>query len=143
MQKLYKGYFMAGVKQLIKNGVIDLAKVLCDISYKDWKDCLYSKDWVVYTKKPFSGCKHVIDYLGRYSHRVAITNHRIVELNDTTVTYTYKDYRQEAKRKMMTLSIDEFVRRFCLHPPIRFAVPSLRCLLDIASAFGRDRSVIA
>ena len=78
-------------------------------------DQLYQKDWVVYTKKPFAGVNHVIDYLGRYSHRVAITNHRIVDINDKHVSFIYKDYKDGAKKKVMTLDGEEFIRRFCLH----------------------------
>jgi hypothetical protein len=72
-------------------------------------------DWVVYAKTPFGGPERVLDYLGRYTHRVAISNHRLKELKDGKVTFTYKDYRHEQRQKMMTLSADEFLRRFLLH----------------------------
>lgn len=72
-------------------------------------------NWVVYAKEPFGGPERVLDYLGRYTHRVAISNHRLKELKDGQVTFTYKDYRHEQRQKMMTLSADEFLRRFLMH----------------------------
>jgi predicted Zn-ribbon and HTH transcriptional regulator len=72
-------------------------------------------DWVVYAKKPFGGPERVLDYLGRYTHRVAISNHRLKELKDGQVTFTYKDYKHEQRQKVMTLSADEFLRRFLMH----------------------------
>ena len=76
---------------------------------------LFLKDWVVYAKRPFGSPKAVIEYLGRYTHKVAISNHRIKTIDNETVTFTYKDYRDEAKVKLMTLTHEEFVRRFSQH----------------------------
>ena len=76
---------------------------------------LYQKPWVVYAKQPFRGPKQVIEYLGRYTHRVAISNHRIKSLADGKVSFSYKDYRHSAQQKMMTLEGCEFLRRFCMH----------------------------
>jgi hypothetical protein len=73
------------------------------------------KDWGVYTKKPFAGVKHVVNYLARYSHRVAITNYRIKNIADGKVTIQYKDYTDGVKKKTMNLQGIEFLRRFCLH----------------------------
>ena len=72
-------------------------------------------DWVVYSKRPFAGPDQVLAYLGRYTHRVAIANSRLTALQDGQVSFTWKDYRQEAKTKVMTLAADEFMRRFLLH----------------------------
>jgi len=72
-------------------------------------------DWVVYAKPPFGGPRQVIEYLGRYTHRVAISNERLVGLRDGAVTFRWKDYRHEQRSKRMTLSADEFIRRFLLH----------------------------
>ena len=78
-------------------------------------------EWVVYAKRPFAGPKEVLAYLSRYTHRVAISNRRLISANGQTVTFEYKDYAQSAKRKTMTLGIEEFVRRFSLHVlPERF-----------------------
>ena len=72
-------------------------------------------DWVVYAKPPFGGPKQVLAYLGRYTHRVAIANSRLISLSDGEVRFTWKDYRQAGKTKVMTLAADEFIRRFLLH----------------------------
>jgi len=80
-------------------------------------DQLFSKNWVVYAKPPFSKAANVVEYLGRYTHKIAISNHRIKQINKTTkeVTFSYKDYKQGAKTKEITLSNTEFIRRFSLH----------------------------
>ena len=72
-------------------------------------------DWVVFCKPPFAGPEQVLGYLGRYTHRVAIANSRLVGLDDGKVSFTWKDYRQDGKTKVMTLSADEFIRRFLQH----------------------------
>ena len=72
-------------------------------------------DWVVYAKKPFGGPAQVLAYLGRYTHRVAITNSRLVALDETRVAFTWKDYRDGGASKVMRLKINEFIRRFLLH----------------------------
>ena len=74
-----------------------------------------SKDWVVYAKRPFLGPKQVIEYLGRYTHKIAISNHRLVDIAAGKVTFKYKDYKTEDFSKTMTLNAAEFIRRFCLH----------------------------
>jgi hypothetical protein len=77
---------------------------------------LREADWVVYAKRPFAGPQQVIDYVGRYTHRVAISNNRLLALDDGEVRFTYTDYRAEsAPRKVMTLATGEFIRRFLLH----------------------------
>jgi hypothetical protein len=86
---------------------------------------LHQHQWVVYAKQPFGGPNHVLNYLARYTHRVAISNHRLVALSDGKVTFRWKDYARgsqqkpaEASRsqqKLMTLSVEEFLRRFLLH----------------------------
>ena len=77
-------------------------------------------DWVVYAKKPFGGPAQVLAYLGRYTHRVAIANSRLVALDETHVAFTWKDYRSRGATKVMRLKADEFIRRFLLHvlPPL-------------------------
>lgn len=76
---------------------------------------IFSKPWVVYTKQPFFGPKQVIEYLGRYTHKIAISNHRLKSLTKQQVSFTYKDYRQGGKKKLMTLTTAEFNRRFAQH----------------------------
>jgi hypothetical protein len=78
-------------------------------------DDLTRIDWVVYAKPPFAGPEQVLGYLGRYTHRVAIANSRLVGLDDGRVSFTWKDYRQDGKSKVMTLPAEEFIRRFLQH----------------------------
>ena len=88
------------------------------LSYRDvarWLAPLRKMKWVVYAKPPFGGPERVLDYLGRYTHRVAISNNRLLDLQDGQVTFSYKDYKQAQQQKVMTLSADEFLRRFLLH----------------------------
>ncbi len=99
---------------------------IISVLHKDEKQLfnfLYHKDWIVYAKAPFGGPHAVIEYLGRYTHKVAISNHRICSINDqdNTVTFTYKDYADSNKQKQMTLNAIEFIRRFQQHIlPVRF-----------------------
>jgi predicted RNA-binding Zn-ribbon protein involved in translation (DUF1610 family) len=117
---LFRGKFMDYFKEAIKSGEIvfhgslklfeqDLNRLQNLISY------LYTIDWVVYVKPPFGGPEAVIKYLGRYTHRIAIANSRILSLTDTHVTFRWKDYADGDKQKEMTLTISEFIRRFLLH----------------------------
>jgi hypothetical protein len=76
---------------------------------------LFRQDWVVYAKRPFGGPEHVLHYLARYTHRVAISNHRIVNLADGKVTFRWKDYAHKGKQRLMTVTAEEFLRRFLLH----------------------------
>lgn len=76
---------------------------------------LYNKEWVVYAKRPFGGPEQVLNYLGRYTHRVAISNHRLVGMGDGKVSFRWRDYRDHDREKIMTLDASEFLRRFLLH----------------------------
>ena len=70
---------------------------------------------MVYAKRPFAGPEQVLDYVGRYTHRVAISNNRLLDIAEDKVTFRYKDYRHDAQQKTMTLEAEEFIRRFLLH----------------------------
>lgn len=83
--------------------------------FKSLLDVLYDKDWIVYCKKPFKSSSHVIEYLGRYTHRVAISNNRIIKLENDMVTFKWRDYKDGGKLKEMTILAIEFIRRFLLH----------------------------
>ena len=76
---------------------------------------LFREDWVVYAKPPFGGPEHVLQYLARYTHRVAISNHRLCRWTTTHVTFRWKDYAHHSKRRTMTLTLEEFLRRFLQH----------------------------
>jgi hypothetical protein len=83
--------------------------------FKEYLNKASWENWINYVKKPFAGPEQVVKYIGRYTHRVAISNHRIKDISDGAVTFTYKDYNDENKTKIMTLSAEEFIRRFLLH----------------------------
>ena len=80
-----------------------------------WLRPLFRKDWIVYSKPPFGGPEYVLQYFGRYTHRVAISNHRLVALADGQVTFRWRDSADHNRQKVMTVSRDEFLRRFLLH----------------------------
>jgi len=86
-----------------------------DKAFRSFLRPLFRQNWVVYAKPPFGGPHHVLGYLARYTHRVAITNHRLVAFEQDQVSFRWKDYAHGNKKKMMTLSAQEFLRRFLLH----------------------------
>lgn len=111
MSIVYRGKFMEKLK-----GILPLLGVALE---PELRRKLFSKNWVVYAKQPFGGPKQVIEYLGRYSHKIAISNHRLISNENGVVTFSYKDYAQGSVKKTMKLPAEEFLRRFCLHilPP--------------------------
>lgn len=117
MQVVYRAKFLEALKQLIAEEEVILPTVGDQqANSKQFFDLLYKKDWVVYAKAPFGGPHAVIEYLGRYTHKVAISNHRICSINnDDTITFDYKDYADNNAKKQMTLSSQEFIRRFEQH----------------------------
>ncbi len=88
---------------------------LCGFADKAVMESLFQKPWVVYAKRPFGGPMQVIEYLGRYTHKVAISNHRIAAVDEQSVSFTCKDYRDGAKTKTLTLRNEDFVQRFAHH----------------------------
>lgn len=113
MQMVFKAKFLQSLQQLIISGEVRLAD---ETDQKRLLKELYQKNWIIYAKAPFGGPRQVIEYLGRYTHKVAISNHRICSINeDGTVTFDYKDYRDSGTKKQMTLSSSEFLRRFEQH----------------------------
>jgi hypothetical protein len=120
MSKVYRAKFLQGLKQMIAKAEVVLPE---GTDAKQLFNVLFQKDWVVYAKAPFGGPHAVIEYLGRYTHKVAISNHRICSINelDNTVTFGYKDYADGNSQKQMTLNATEFIRRFEQHIlPSRF-----------------------
>jgi len=101
LSRVFRGKFMAGLQNIIP-------------LQKDLIRSLYKTDWVVYAKDPFAGPEQVVEYLGRYTHKVAIGNHRIKNVSDDGVSFRWRDYRDN-KEKLMQLSGTEFLRRFCQH----------------------------
>ena len=117
--KLFRGKFLAGLKEAYQAGLLRLegsAAMLADPrSFQRLLDAGYDRNWNVYAKPPFGGAEQVFRYLGRYSHRVAISNHRLREVTDTHVQFDWKDYARGNQIRQMRLHIDEFIRRFLLH----------------------------
>lgn len=104
----FRGRFMAGVKKhLAGKGFLS--------EYADRIEKAWDKRWVVYCEPSLGKPEHVVGYLGQYTHRVAITNHRIVDISDHTVIFSLKDYSDQGKQKITSLSGEEFLRRFCMH----------------------------
>jgi hypothetical protein len=119
MGKLFRGKFLALLEKARDDGELSFKGSTADladpVAWAQFRDGLYKKSWVVYAKPPFGGAEQVFRYLGRYTHRVAISNHRILSIKDGRVHFTVKDYKDGAKKKTMSLSGAEFLRRFLLH----------------------------
>lgn len=112
------GKFLFPVKALSKVFRAKFCAALKERHYEQYlkiQQQLWEKRWVVFAKKPFGNSKSVVEYLGRYTHKIAISNHRIKAIDDKNVTFDYKDYRQNGFKKQMTLTHQEFIRRFSLH----------------------------
>ena len=119
LRRVFRGKFVAGLRQAFRDGLLhfqgDLTPLAQPKIFSSWLRPLFRKDWVVYSKRPFGGPEHVLQYLGRYTHRVAISNHRLVSLTEGKVTFRWRDSAHNNEQKLMTLSLDEFMRRFLLH----------------------------
>lgn len=115
----FRGKFLYFLKQAYTDGKLNFfyeASTLASPSnFASFLDILYAKKWVVFCKKPFKSPEHVVRYLGRYTHRVAISNSRIVSFDGKSVSFSWKDYKDKGKTKLMTVSTVEFARRFLLH----------------------------
>jgi hypothetical protein len=110
--KVFRGKFMDELKKLYRENELKLPE---KFDFCAAKEAAYNVNWHVYCKPTFQGPESVIEYLGRYTHRVAISNERIISHEDGKVSFRWRDYRDNNKQKIMTLSEDEFIRRFLLH----------------------------
>jgi hypothetical protein len=119
MRRLYRGRFLAGLKVLFEAGRLRLPGDLADLSdplaFEALLSPLYRVEWVVYAKPPFAGPQTVLRYLGRYTHRIALSNERLVGLDSDDVLFSYKDRAADDGWKTMRLPALEFIRRFLLH----------------------------
>jgi hypothetical protein len=119
LSRVFRGKFHAGLKKAFRQNQLTfpgaLAPLANERAFRSFLRSLFRQDWVVYAKPPFGGPQHVLHYLSRYTHRVAISNHRIVAFADGQVTFRWKDYAHGSKQKLMTVTADEFLRRFLLH----------------------------
>ena len=119
LSRVFRGKYLEGLRQLFEQGQLVFPKnrnaLANSNAFCKWLTPLYRKEWVVYAKRPFGGPAQVLKYLARYTHRVAISNARLLEVSAGNVTFRYKDYAADNQQKTMTLSADEFLRRFIQH----------------------------
>jgi hypothetical protein len=119
LSRVFRGKFVAGLKRRFQQRQLTFAGTLKPLenekAFRSFLRPLFRQNWVVYAKPPFGGPRHVLHYLARYTHRVAITNHRLASFQNDQVTFRYKDYAHGNKKRTMTLSAQEFLRRFLLH----------------------------
>jgi len=119
LSRVFRGKFLDGLRQAFTQDHLHFAGPAPSLAtpegYASLIQSLRKKDWNVYAKKPFSTPQKVLDYLGRYTHRVAISNHRLSSVENAQVTFTYRDRKTGNTLKSMTLAAEEFIRRFLLH----------------------------
>jgi hypothetical protein len=125
LRKLFRGKLVAGIREAFRERCLDFsgasAPLKLDAAFGAFLRSLYRQPWVVYAKPPFGSPAHVLHYLARYTHRVAISNHRLVTVTDDTVSFRWKDYRHGSQLRTLTIDAAEFLRRFLLHVlPKRF-----------------------
>jgi hypothetical protein len=119
LSRLFRRLFLEALQQAYADGRLqffgELQPLRDPAAFAAHLSPLRAAEWVVYAKPPFGGPQHVLEYLGRYTHRVAISNARLVALEDGRVSFRWKDYRHQQRPKVMTVSAEEFIRRFLLH----------------------------
>ena len=119
LSRVFRGKFVAGLKRLFRQKKLGFHGNLKHLSrpsrFRAFLRQLFRQDWVVYAKPAFGGPMPVLRYLGRYTHRVAISNHRLLDFDQERVTFRWKDYAHGGKQGKMTLGATEFLRRFFLH----------------------------
>ena len=116
---MFRGKFLAGLRQAFDRKQLafhgELRRLADNKTFAAFLRSLFRDDWVVYAKPPFGGPEHALEYLARYTHRVAISNPRLLSVDDDHVTFRWKDYAHESRCCAMTLTHDEFLRRFLQH----------------------------
>jgi Putative transposase/Transposase zinc-binding domain len=119
LSRVFRGKFVAGLRELHATGRLEfhggLAPLQSPPAFAAMLRSLFRSDWVVYSKRPFGGAEHALRYLGCYTHRVAISNHRLVALDNGQVTFRWRDSAHKNKKRLMQLPLEEFLRRFFLH----------------------------
>ena len=121
LKKRFRSLYLLGMKKLYQEGILDLDGTVFSQgkTFQELVDKLFLQDWVVYVKESFRNSNTVLEYLGRYTHRIAISNHRILGIGKDEVTFSYKDYKENNCKKTLTLAAKNFIKRFMLHtlPP--------------------------
>ncbi|MEM5295614.1 IS91 family transposase [Burkholderia sp. JPY481] len=119
LSRLFRRLFLQELRRAFATGLLHFFGQLQPLAdpqaFEAWLAPAAQVEWVVYAKPPFGGARQVLDYLGRYTHRVAISNQRLLHFDGHAVTFQWKDYRHDAANRTMTLAADEFIRRFLLH----------------------------
>ena len=119
LSRVFRGKFTEGLRRLFEQGKLQFHGSLTQLAetaqFRRFLRQLYRQDWVVYAKSPFGGAEHLLQYLARYTHRVAISNHRLVSFEQDRVSFRWKDYAHGGKQKVMTVSAEDFLRRFLIH----------------------------
>jgi hypothetical protein len=121
--RVFRGKFIAGLKTAFREGKLEFHGHLASLTeprcFAAWLRVLFRHDWVVYSKRPFGGPEHALRYLGAYTHRVGISNSRLVAFSNGQVSFRWRDSAHSNKKRVMSLPADEFLRRFLLHllPP--------------------------
>ena len=138
--KMFRGKYLEELKRLWEEDKLvfhgTAEKFRNHYTFKELLDSCYGMDWIPHCKKTFNGAQTVIKYLGKYTHRIAVSNHRIVRMDDDTVTFLVKDYRNEGQWKELTISGVEFVRRFsCMyHHGVLSASGTTDCYVPVLKA---------
>jgi hypothetical protein len=123
LSEVFRGKFVAGLRQLHAQRKLSFHGALATLqnpkAFAAWLRPLFRSRWVTYSKRPFGGAQHALRYLGRYTHRVAISNHRLISFGEGNVTFRWRDSAHNNRQCLMTLPVEEFLRRFLLHllPP--------------------------
>ncbi|GAC1507075.1 MAG: IS91 family transposase [Steroidobacteraceae bacterium] len=125
LSRLFRRLFLAYLQKAFDAGKLQFFTTLTNLrdrrQFARYLAPVRTAEWVVYAKPPFAGPQQVLDYIGRYTHRVAISNNRLLDIEAGQVLFQWKDYRNKSQKKTMTLSAEEFIRRFLLHAlPLRF-----------------------
>ena len=119
LSRKFRGKFLFYLKRAYYSNALKYTTGIEELTkkhiFQSFIDKLYKKEWIVYCRPPFGSAEYVLEYLGRYTHRVAISNHRIINLENGYVTFKWRDYKDHNKEKFMTLTVDEFIRRFLMH----------------------------
>lgn len=119
LSRKFRGKYLFYLNELYKNKKLKFPKSISEFQFKEvfniFKDSLYKKEWIVYSKAPFNSAEYVLKYLGRYTHRVAISDNRIIKVDNEKVIFKWRDYRDKNKEKIMSLKPQEFIRRFSMH----------------------------
>jgi hypothetical protein len=119
LSRVFRGKFVAGLRQAFQQNRLAFHGVCLPLAddkvFAAFLRTLFRQDWVVYSKPPFGGPEHVLQYLARYTHRVAISNHRLLSVTEKEVCFRWKDYAHRNKLRTLTLSNEEFLRRFLQH----------------------------